>query len=1091
MACQPPLFPRSGPAAQNGAVDLSQWNFDRDGPVDLVGAWRFTRSADDAAFAAPDFDDAAWEVIDSEKGLGGAENRRGLVWMRLRVRLPSTPGADASLALMMRPFNSAAEIYIDGARWFAAGQVAASRDAYRAALTPHLAPIPRRPGQKEITIAVRGANFDRLVGGMTDSPRLGPLGQLQTQTWRADLWNTLVVGFYILLILYHLFFFLGRREDRSTLYFALVCTGILIRVATLNFFFERTFANLDIFALRFKLEYMGPTLGVLATAFFALLFPQEFSPRVVRASRIVVLVEFLYPLFVPLRFFSAALPVYQMAIAFALLVFGGFVLAGVVLAVVRRRQDAWIVAAGFILLFAGVVNDVLYDWGFPTMSNMVQHGGLMFVMLNAVVLANRSATAFRTAEHLSANLQQEVEGKTRELKKKNVQLQELDRQKTTLFQNISHEFRTPLTLILGPLNAALGEIGEHNAASSPAISPNSPLTREQTRIMLRNAQRLLRLINQLLDLSKLEAGKMRLRVQALDLVKMVSQIVAAFESLGNRKRIQFDFVHDDQELVVYADAEKMEKVFFNLLSNAFKFTGDGGKIRVRLTKDGNEASVRFSDTGQGIPADQLPFIFERFRQVDGSSTREFGGTGIGFSLVKEYVDLHGGRVEVESEIDIGATFTVVLRLGKEHFAPEDFAGENSADAMPDAAPPNSAMSTAALAMAELEDTVENVGGHETAAGSPNPVSPNSGNGAEASAETILIVEDNRDMRAYVKETLRSHFRIHEAGDGVEGLRKAREVQPDLILTDVMMPKMDGYALIRALAAQPETRRIPVIVLTAKASEDMKIDGLQEGAHDFLAKPFNPRELTARIHNLLKLVRKEKEVDLLNRHMRENVLKRYLPPALVEQIICGGASLEEKPKSLPVTILFSDLEKFSKASAELRAQEMARLLNEYLDAMIEEIFRYGGTIDKFIGDSVMVIFGAPAVMNPAQQATRAAACAAAMQKAMDKLGVAWTRQGLPALRMRIGIHHGPVVVGNFGNQRRIDFTAVGPAVNIASRIESVCEPGQVFVSGEVCDYLPSRSFEKVGKFTLKNIDGEVMLYRLLRDANWEDFLTVWK
>jgi signal transduction histidine kinase/class 3 adenylate cyclase len=1062
------------PAARDGTIDLSHWNFYEDGPADLRGAWRLDWSHDDPSFAGVDFDDSGWQTVDSQKGFGGKVGSRfGLVWMRLLILLPQRPASAAPLAMDLLPFNSASEVYVDGARWFAAGQVAGARDQYRPDLMPHMAPISLNRGQREMVIAVRGANFDRLIGGMTDSPRLGSLDQLQSQIWRTNLWNTLVIGVYILLILYHVFFFLGRREDLSPLYFALFCTGILMRMATLNFFLERTFPNLDVFALRFKLEYMGPTLGVLALAFFGVLFPQEFSPRVVRISRIVVLVEFLYPVFVPLSLFSAALPVYQMSIALALLSFGAFVMVGVVRAVIHRRQGSWIVSVGFVLLFAGVINDVFHDWGFNTASNMVQHGGLAFILLNAIVLANRSATAFRTAEHLSTNLQHEVEAKTRELKKKNVQLQELDRQKTTLFQNISHEFRTPLTLILGPLTASLGTDGGRF----------TPVSFDQTQIMLRNSQRLLRLINQLLDLSKLEAGKMRLKVQAIDLVKMLAQVVAAFESLAARKKIQFDFVHDDEELIIYADLEKIEKVFFNLLSNAFKFTADGGKIRVGVAHDGKEALVRFTDTGQGIPADQLPFIFERFRQADGSSTREFGGTGIGLSLVKEYVDLHGGRVEVESEVNIGATFTIALRLGKEHYEPDDLAadgeavplsGEAGAASRAALLPGGEAATTAALAKAELEDT-------EVAA-EPSL--------APESAELILIVEDNRDMRAYIKETLRRHFRVQEAGDGEEGLRKAKELRPDLILTDVMMPKMDGYALIRALAEAPETRRIPVIVLTAKASEDMKVEGLLEGAHDFLAKPFNPRELAARIGILLKLVRKEKEVDQLNRHMRENVLKRYLPPSLVEQIISGQTGLEEKPQNLPVTILFTDLEKFTKAAADLRAQEMARMLNEYLDAMIEVIFVYGGTIDKFIGDSVMVIFGAPVVMNPAQQATRAAACAVAMQRAMGKLNAAWKEQELPELRMRIGIHHGPVVVGNFGNQRRLDFTAVGPAVNLASRIESACEPGCAYVSGEVCDYLPSRSFEKAGKFNLKNIDGEIMLYRLLPDANWQEFLDVW-
>ena len=1052
----------AGPEAvvQDGQVDLSAWNFDTQGPVTLRGMWRFAWSKDDPAFARPGYDDSGWDTIDSQRGFNNkVGTRHGHAWMRLRVKLPPGSAEQSQLALDMLPFSSCSELYVDGRRLFANGRVdTTGQRQHLPNMMPHLLPLKLKPGQQEMVIALRGANYDRIIGGMTESPRLGRLEILRDQRWRKDLLDTIIVGIYILLVLYHLFFWFYRKEDLSSLYFAAWCICIFMRMTSLNGFYERTFPDIDIFTLRLKFEYMGPALAMFTPSFYAVLYPQEFHKRFLKYFNIAAVVEFVFPIFLPLSAFSVVLPTYQKVIGVSLIITCAFITLPLINAVVRKRQGAVLVICGWLPICFGAMNDLAFDWALPTIGNRVQYLGLIFVILNAVVLAIRSAHAFRTAEHLSENLQNEVEAKTEELANKNLQLQDLDRQKTLFFQNISHEFRTPLTLTLGPLQAALdAEPGKY-----------TPPSREQCEMMLRNSERLLLLINQLLDLSKLEAGKMKLKVREVDLVNQLSLISGSFESLAARKGIHFDMVSEEDRLEIYFDPEKMEKVFYNLLSNAFKFTGQGGKIRIKMSRTDSEALVRFKDTGKGIPKEDLPYIFERFRQVDGSSTRDYEGTGIGLSLVKEYVDLHQGQVKVQSELDLGTEFLLTLKLGKDHFNPEDLSEQPMAEA-------GLILRTAELIDAPADEETDTPAEEPREEDKPR------------SEESILVVEDNRDMRAYIMQTLRGHFHLREAADGEEGLAQALEHRPDLILTDVMMPKMDGYALIRALSEREETRQIPVIVLTAKASEDMKVEGLREGAHDFLSKPFNPKELTARITNLVTLLRKEKEIDRLNREMREKLLNRYLPPPLVEQVLKGEASLEEKPKTMPVTILFTDLVNFTRWSSDLRAREMSELLNEHLDAMVEVVFRHGGTIDKFIGDSVMVIFGAPVPLSAERQVIQASACAVAMQKEMKRLSRGWQDSGNQSMQMRIGIHHGPVVVGHFGNQRRMDFTAMGPTVNMASRVESSCEAGEVFVSGEVCDYLPRRTFEKVGSFTLKNISGETTLYRLMPDARWEEFI----
>ena len=258
-------------------------------------------------------------------------------------------------------------------------------------------------------------------------------------------------------------------------------------------------------------------------------------------------------------------------------------------------------------------------------------------------------------------------------------------------------------------------------------------------------------------------------------------------------------------------------------------------------------------------------------------------------------------------------------------------------------------------------------------------------------------------------------------------------------------------------------------------------GTDIGADAFLGKPFNEAELASTVRNLLQLKEGEKEIQRLNRYLTESVCKRYLPPDLIQEILDGSLSLDKPAELRTITVLFSDLKGFTSTSETLGATEIATLLNEYLTAMNDVIFEHGGTIDKFIGDAIMVMFGAPKDMDVAHQAERAAACANAMQIAMDKMVASWASRGAGHLAMRIGIHQGPAVVGNFGSDRRSDYTCIGPTVNLAARIESTAEPGQVFVSESVRAHLNPGRTESVGSFTMKGVSTEQVLFRLKPEA----------
>ena len=388
-------------------------------------------------------------------------------------------------------------------------------------------------------------------------------------------------------------------------------------------------------------------------------------------------------------------------------------------------------------------------------------------------------------------------------------LRQLDRSKSEFFANVSHEFRTPLTLTLGPLDDVLN--GEYGPISEDALEP---ITLAQ-----RSARRVLDLINQMLDVARLEAGQTSLRAQRLDLGDVVARHVEAFASLAERRRITTAVHLDSLDDAVYADPEHLGTILSNLLSNAYKFTPEGGTVRVTLEAAETEARIRVQDSGPGIPASDLPHVFDRFYQV-ANSQRPLG-TGIGLALANELAGLHGGTLMAESTVGIGSTFTLALPLGTSHLEPTQIVETNASRPV----------------LVTVEPSVDT-----------RPEATGDEDGEDIT--TVLIVEDNAEIRAYARRHLESVYRVLDAPDGEAGLAMAHEHLPDLVVSDVMMPRMDGYTLCHALKSDPATDFIPVILLTARAEQADRLEGLRQHADAYLTKPFDPVELKARAENLI-------------------------------------------------------------------------------------------------------------------------------------------------------------------------------------------------------------------------------------------------
>lgn len=440
--------------------------------------------------------------------------------------------------------------------------------------------------------------------------------------------------------------------------------------------------------------------------------------------------------------------------------------------------------------------------------------------ITAIALPPLIPVAMKMIENagLSEKRREELEEAHGELEHLYERLKEFDELKTRFFANVSHELRTPLTLIIGPTNRLL---------ASPGLTKED---RQSLETIRRNAHILLRHVNDLLDVAKMESGEMQPHYAEVDLGYLMRMTAANFETLAQDRGIELDVAAADP-VPAQVDPDKLQRILVNLLSNALKFTPEAGVVRlsldVRTEADGSRrAVIQVRDSGPGVPPEFRERIFERFRQVDGSATRRHEGTGLGLAIVKDFVALHGGTVRVDDAPEGGARFVVELPVT----APEGAAVHSDLPAIPGLAPEHPAQ----------------------AAGEPELEPPAAA--AAGTRATVLVVEDNPDLNRFIVETLSGEFHVRSARDGQEGLEKLLASPPDLVVSDVMMPRMSGDQLLQAIRSRPELDTLPVVLLTAKADDEMRVKLLREGAQDYVMKPFSGEELRARVGNLASIKR---------------------------------------------------------------------------------------------------------------------------------------------------------------------------------------------------------------------------------------------
>lgn len=655
---------------------------------------------------------------------------------------------------------------------------------------------------------------------------------------------------------------------------------------------------------------------------------------------------------------------------------------------------------------------------------------LMITLANQLALALENVDAYQEIEALNVGLEAKVQTRTAELEAVNDRLKELDRLKTEFFNNLSHELRTPLTLSMGAFRSLFKESSLSTEARRLAVTGYE------------NSKILLDLINDLLKLAKLDSGQLKLHKQCFDLKRFVVSIASNFESsVKNRIHIQ----HMTESVPIEADSRQLKAVFYNLFSNGLKFSDpQEGQVWVTLHLKDDHVFAEVQDNGIGIPQDHTERIFERFTQVEGSANRRYEGTGIGLALVKEIVTLHGGQITVHSKPSYGSTFTVIL--------PRGVAREDNLVNIDDESQ-QGIFQAAAVTTPESSCVVPCL--------QPDKNRP-----------LLIIAEDNFDMRNYLERVLSSQYRVECAKNGWEAFEKAKRTKPDLILTDVMMPKMSGHDLLKSIRSEKLLCNTPVIFLTARVGEEERLEGLEKGADDYITKPFNEQEVLARVRNLIRARTLEREL----RELREQRLTRFLPRHLAELVLEGNADEFLKGHRRDITVMFIDLRGFTAYAEIAEPEELQNELRRYQIEMGKLISEFQGTLERFTGDSIMLFFNDPLpIPNHIEQALK---LALAMRERMKKLCWDWKKREIP-LGAGIGIATGFATLGLMGYEERVDYAAIGPMTNLAARLCAEAKNGQILIPQSLIHKVGKPLItESLGNLSLKGILRPVTVYNLI-------------
>ncbi|MCF2489067.1 ATP-binding protein [Dyadobacter sp. CY347] len=810
-------------------------------PLSLTTAqWKF-HPGDDPEWASPTFTDSSWEILAGTNFGTGKYSRveipkswTGFGWFRLWVK-KQKPELTNSWGLKLN-HDAASETYLDGKKIVSFGKLGHSATTMQSVREPYVAIPLAITDTLPHLIAIRFSNYEAFYPNFIGfDAQLQDLHQLNSQQ-KADqrFMDQLLmsVAAACTLALLHLLLFAFYPKQRIHLYYVLYVSMLALGLYARHQTIVTTDPAMQVFYTKVFLCFVTMHLAFGALLLYAAGYSKLSRGRIIALFAISIPVTVLIVCnWYELWFDKTLNDYHNLYQLLFILVFYTDAFVAVLREIKRGNQTLWLIAAGMILHFVSGILIGADVFGWFTLKEIMlafAWGNLVMPALFTVYLAlevagnNRSLARqlIETRDLAAANLAQEHEKqrlivahaneleetvfeRTAQVREQADRLQQMDAAKSRFFINLTHEFKTPLSLIINPARELLN-------------NPDTPIIKQYAGYILQNSNRLLQLINQLLDLGRLESGQVELESKPIDIVEMLGIQVAQFDSLATNQNIRLDFFTEITSLIIDEDADKLEKILQNLISNAIKFSHKDSQVKIffKLLAD-EQYEIRVEDQGIGIPEEKLPFIFDRFYQVDSSDTRTREGAGIGLALVKELVTLLGGSIAVESSEANSSVFSVRLpyHLSKDASEPIPY-------------PETSAT--------YVKENMEVVGTHST-----------------GSLPVILLIEDNKQLSEFIITTLSKKYSVLTAEDGQTGIDLALKEIPAIVITDLMMPIKNGYQVCAELKADERSSHIPIIMLTAKADQDSRIHGLETGADAYLSKPFDNRELQAVIENLLR------------------------------------------------------------------------------------------------------------------------------------------------------------------------------------------------------------------------------------------------
>ncbi|MCB1191968.1 MAG: response regulator [Leptospiraceae bacterium] len=1011
IGCKQSSVNHKVPEAKNGVIDLRSWDFGRDGTVKLSGEWEFYwhQFLYGFDFQAPNNPEilgmigvpGSWSEFEfDKKKLDG----HGYATYKLKVLINLRQSV---LTIHLGTISSAYSFELNGKEVLHVGKIGRNQKDMMPSFSPRLYSFPIK--ETENTLILRVSNFHNQKGGFWSPITIGNLNDLTEGIYQKERTEWFLIGILLIIGLNHIGLFSINRLNRSALWFGLFCFMIAIDTATVsNDFLYQQLPNH--WWVVNKLEFLGYYLSIpFLTLYVYELFPRNFSKKILY---LILGISFTFSAIVVL--FSTN--VYTLTIAYYrnFIIVTFFYMLFIVLSALRKKTGVrYVFVGGFLALFLAFVNDILHNEEIIYTGIYLPHGQFFFIFSQSYLLFTEFSNLYI------------------ELSNKNKQLIQLDKLKDEFLANTSHELRTPLNGIIGITESLLGGVA----------GKVSEVMKTNLFLIYSSSRRLTSLVNDILDFQKLKNQDITLRTKNVDIKTLIDIVITLSQQLISKKDIKLisEIPNDLPEL--WGDENRIQQILFNLIDNAIKFTQEGEvRISATLEKDisnyntNDFIKVTISDTGIGIPDDKKDDVFKSFEQLNSSIEREYGGTGLGLAITKKLVELHGGKIWLESQLGKGTQFFFAIPVTKHNL--------NIVEKREDQFE-NKLKLVEAIEIKETRSTID-----------PNLT-------ANLYPDTKILVIDDEPINLQVLQNHLSlqSYEVITASDGLEGLKKMEEYKPDLILLDLMMPKMSGYEVAKEIRKNYPANILPIIILTAKNQIDDLVKGFNSGANDYLNKPFSKKELLSRVRVHIELKKNNDKIIQL-----KNSYSRFVPPeylTFLKKENITQVNLGDQVSS-KMAILFSDIRSFTTISESMTPAENFRFVNDYFHNIGPVIRKYNGIIIKYMGDAINAIFpGGPI------DAIRAGLDQIEIIKNMNK---ARKQNGLLEFWSGIGVNTGYVMMGIVGEENRMQGDAFSDNVNTASRLEGLTKYyGCTFIiSQKVYDVVKNE-----GNYTIRYLDSVVM------------------